>query len=196
MPKPKLCTDCGVLPKKAGHPRWCVECWLSRQPVTMRVTYTQRRLQAVPEPLRRARVVERDWPPGRRWCAGCQAFVRLQDSTGGRCKTCASQGAHASRLKATYAVHGRPFTDADYAALLELQGGRCYLCHKLSPSRRLAVDHDHLTGEVRGLLCPSPEYGCNLKVVPMFDASPDPLAMVERLRQYLAGNTPAAMLPR
>jgi len=42
----------------------------------------------------------------------------------------------------------------EYRALYAAQGGRCYVCRKASgKSRRLGVDHDHLTGEVRGLVC-------------------------------------------
>jgi hypothetical protein len=33
------------------------------------------------------------------------------------------------------------------------QGGRCLICGKRSPRRRLDRDHDHLTGRFRGLLC-------------------------------------------
>ena len=44
---------------------------------------------------------------------------------------------------------------ADYYALLDIQGGRCAICHVPSEQmgERLAVDHNHETGEVRGLLC-------------------------------------------
>lgn len=43
---------------------------------------------------------------------------------------------------------------SEYRALYRAQGGRCYVCRKASgKSRRLGVDHDHLTGEVRGLVC-------------------------------------------
>lgn len=41
-----------------------------------------------------------------------------------------------------------------YDALLARQDGRCYVCRRKPRKVRLAVDHDHLTGEVRGLLCP------------------------------------------
>lgn len=47
-------------------------------------------------------------------------------------------------------------THADVLAMLETQGGRCGLCgRELKYERgpgRLAVDHDHVTGEIRALL--------------------------------------------
>lgn len=45
-------------------------------------------------------------------------------------------------------------TPIEYRALYRAQGGRCYVCRSASgKSRRLGVDHNHLTGEVRGLVC-------------------------------------------
>lgn len=51
-------------------------------------------------------------------------------------------------------------TAAEYRALYYAQGGTCYVCRiatgpsKKNPNARmLGVDHDHLTGEVRGLVC-------------------------------------------
>ena len=35
--------------------------------------------------------------------------------------------------------------------------GGCWICGRLPKNRRLATDHDHKTGRVRGLLC----YPCN-----------------------------------
>ena len=44
----------------------------------------------------------------------------------------------------------------DYARMYEAQGGHCAICHRATgATRRLAVDHDHKTGKVRGLLCKS-----------------------------------------
>lgn len=46
-------------------------------------------------------------------------------------------------------------TLADYDAMLKAQGNRCAICGR-SPEengQRLCVDHDHETGENRGLLC-------------------------------------------
>ena len=48
-------------------------------------------------------------------------------------------------------------TQADYDAILEMQRGGCAICGKPPGTISLHVDHDHATGEVRGLLC----VGCN-----------------------------------
>ncbi len=43
----------------------------------------------------------------------------------------------------------------EYYAMHEAQGGKCKLCgrEEMTRQRRLAVDHCHTTGKVRGLLC-------------------------------------------
>lgn len=45
----------------------------------------------------------------------------------------------------------------DYEAKLAGQNGVCAVCHKTT-AKRLAVDHDHATQQIRGLLC----HRCNL----------------------------------
>ena len=48
-----------------------------------------------------------------------------------------------------------------YETLLHKQGGVCAVCRQsCATGKRLAVDHDHKTGVVRGLLC----YSCNIGV--------------------------------
>lgn len=116
--------------------------------------------------LHRGRVPEGEWPAGERWCAGCQSFVPLFYTSGSRCKSCASTASHNSRLKGTYGIDRE-----EYEALLAAQGGRCYICQREVHSKRLAVDHDHVTGAVRGLLCPDVERGCNHAVVGSLEAS-------------------------
>lgn len=55
---------------------------------------------------------------------------------------------------------GIDFSDSQYDAMLESQGGVCACCgEKPSADKRLAVDHDHATGRVRGLLCTRCNFG-------------------------------------
>lgn len=68
--------------------------------------------------------------------------------------------AHRDNLRARYGI-----TREQYDVMLQTQGGKCAICRRAErargpngPSRRLAVDHCHTTGRVRGLLC----QGCNL----------------------------------
>jgi len=50
-----------------------------------------------------------------------------------------------------------------YILMLKIQEGKCKLCFKTpeTDKRPLCVDHNHVTGKVRGLLC----YGCNRLMV-------------------------------
>ena len=58
-----------------------------------------------------------------------------------------------SYLKRKYGM-----TLEDYERMLEAQGGVCAICGEPRPEERtLHVDHDHETGEIRGLLC----FRCN-----------------------------------
>jgi hypothetical protein len=41
----------------------------------------------------------------------------------------------------------------EYNKMLSAQGGSCAICSCVPGLRRLAVDHNHSTGKVRGLLC-------------------------------------------
>ena len=63
-----------------------------------------------------------------------------------------AEKAYYRHVERTYGI-----TQREYEALLSAQDGRCAICTRVPRSRRLAVDHDHNTGKVRGLLC----YTCN-----------------------------------
>lgn len=159
----KPCTVDGCeRPKRKGNPRYCVWHWLERQSIDKQVHAAKWRLeraQAKPGYEYRARVKPSQWPEGGRWCAGCQSFVPMHYARGARCRACASQAAYASHVKRTYEI-----TPEEYDELLRWQDGRCYICGQRPQRRRLAVDHDHQTGAVRGLLCANDEWGCNVNL--------------------------------
>src|SRR6266496_1007088 len=61
-----------------------------------------------------------------------------------------------------------------YEEMLKMQNGVCLICKKVSPGdRRLSVDHNHKTGEVRSLLCNN----CNA-IVGLCDENPDLLMKI------------------
>src|SRR5262249_52977690 len=71
-----------------------------------------------------------------------------------RCRECLADYLH------TYQLRKLRLGTLQYQSLLEKQGGRCAICgtaqgHRSCRGRacHLAVDHDHQTGTVRGLLC-------------------------------------------
>jgi len=70
-------------------------------------------------------------------------------------------------------------TPEQYADMLEAQGGVCALCGGTDPDRRLAVDHCHETGAVRGLLC----FACNTGIGKLGDTA----EALYRAWQYVAG---------
>ena len=57
------------------------------------------------------------------------------------------------RVKNTYLKKMFGITIQDYDEMLESQNGGCKICGGKDKSFRLAVDHCHGTGKIRGLLC-------------------------------------------
>lgn len=117
---------------------------------------------------------------------GYVAGVRVYKST---CKPCCAARArawcrdnrarhaatrHAREMRVTYGISAE-----HYEQLLVEQHGRCAICGQDEPSAhgrtgtpfRLAVDHDHQTGRVRGLLCQK----CN-RAIGLLNDDPDRLA--------------------
>ena len=80
------------------------------------------------------------------------------------CKECtkarikANNTADPSKERSRHLRRAYGITLEEYEQMLELQGGKCALCPKTAPGGRHAqahwcVDHDHVTGKVRELLC-------------------------------------------
>lgn len=71
----------------------------------------------------------------------------------------------------------------DYRRLLDEQDGKCAICGETCRTgKRLAVDHDHSNGKVRGLLCQD----CNT-AIGLFRESPRRLMLAMR---YVASHKP------
>lgn len=99
-------------------------------------------------------------PDSGKWCKECKeegvTNRRPTPYPGPRCTThhrtrrkALSSRAHGARVEKVYGI-----TSEQYEALYEAQGGRCAICQRATgATKRLAVDHDHVTGFVRGLLC-------------------------------------------
>lgn len=62
------------------------------------------------------------------------------------------KAAHLARGKWTRRKTKYGITKEEYQTRLTLQEGRCIICSDLVEDK-LRVDHDHQTGEIRGLLC-------------------------------------------
>lgn len=96
--------------------------------------------------------------------AGITTNRKIVPNSGGRCATHhrlrkqeQRKKNHAEHIGKTYGI-----TAEEYQRIYEAQGGRCYICQRATGARRkLAVDHDHESGYVRGLLCRP----CNHKVL-------------------------------
>ena len=73
----------------------------------------------------------------------------------------ASEAGVESKRKSTrnrYLEQAYGITSEEYDEMFAQQGGRCAVCRSDDPVRYWTVDHDHLTGTVRGILC----WHCNI----------------------------------
>jgi hypothetical protein len=125
----------------------------------------------------------------RKTCRDCEpGSKRPAPNPGPRCATHwreekkrRKQAAHEKRVQNVYGLG-----EGDYDVIYKGQGGRCAICQRATgATRKLSVDHDHKTGEVRGLLCRP----CNTG---LGHARDDP-EFFERAKQYLI-NPPARVI--
>lgn len=164
--------------KGCGYPalkgrQFCEWHALMRSSSDVQAAAAQDRLAAAEISDFKARVSPKDWPEGERWCAGCQSFVPKFYASGSRCKACASMKAHERRVEAVYGI-----TPEEYQRIFAAQGGRCAVCRNQPRTIRFAVDHDHDTGEVRGILCKR----CNHDLL---GGGHDDIAVLWRAIEYL-----------
>lgn len=91
-------------------------------------------------------------------CCQCKNWLNVRnfstdntrkDKLRARCRDCDNEQNRTSKYKRLFGI-----TIEEYDRMLSEQDGLCAICRKPPINRRLAVDHDHDTGLVRGLLCP------------------------------------------
>lgn len=101
-------------------------------------------------------------------CKPCRSKIRKQHSNG-RVGKLAARKAH---IKARYGI-----TLGEWDSLFAEQGGKCAICLEVPINPH--TDHCHLTGTVRGILCPD----CN-KGLGLFK---DDIARLQAAIKYLGG---------
>ena len=91
---------------------------------------------------------------------------------------CSAGDKKRQRTKRKWWKHdGINITQEQYDLRYEQQNGKCAICGKSSGFRSLAVDHNHATGTVRGLLC----VNCNTGI----GQFGEDLAVLKRVTMYL-----------
>lgn len=111
-------------------------------------------------------------PPEKR-CSKCRSVKpAAQFSINRRKRTGLSDHCYACIRDRRYGL-----ASGQYDELFAQQGGTCAICHRCPRQVALSVDHDHVTGRVRGLLCQN----CNA-ALGMFKDDP---ALLARAIDYL-----------
>ena len=166
----KTCPDCGehksleefpVAAKRSdGRATYCKACMLVRS----RASY-RKRAAAKGKQVREAVAT----PPDYKRCPDCgeikplEAFPRNKNSKNGRathCKPCHNARSEETRQRLYgggrhyHLMRRYGLTEVEVDEMLLDQGDLCALCRE-APAQH--VDHDHKTGEVRGILC----FNCN-----------------------------------
>lgn len=83
---------------------------------------------------------------------------------------------NAAKVRERHLIRKYSITQADYEAMFYYQNGACAICDK-KQTRPFDVDHCHITGRVRGLLCTN----CNR----MLGHAHDDIKRLNRAAMYL-----------
>lgn len=179
----KQCPDCQVekpvtefglnKSRPDGLQHYCRPCYAARS----KSSYEARR-RAAGKRVRADVVV----PEGMKYCNDCENVQPVDDFRENRhlktgrspyCRTCHAKRDAAHHLRKHYGL-----TPEEFEALVAAQRGSCAIC-ETRPA--VHVDHDHLTGSVRGVLC----FPCNVALGHLKD---DPL-LFRKASAYLERTT-------
>jgi hypothetical protein len=147
---------------------------------------------------------------GLKYCPHCERILPVSDfSTGGKfkdfavyCKECSNEVAEERNQKEKVKENRKAYDEKrklsqrdsrlkknfgislmDYNKILEVQNSKCAICGKtvIENGKSLAVDHDHKTNKIRGLLCNN----CNVCIGFLQD-TPD---IGKKIANYLLENS-------
>lgn len=95
-------------------------------------------------------------------CVVCATEIPLRSTKSKYCSEICSKLGHAkqARIRLLMQLYGLALSEFD--ELLVSQNNSCAICKVGFENRQIAVDHDHVTGITRGLLC----WNCNHKLLP------------------------------
>jgi Recombination endonuclease VII len=167
----RTCRDCGhVGPlsdfhtasrRKYGRGSYCQLCYNERSKKSYRTRMLEKHGREVRTPLKA--------PDGFRRCPDCDTVKPLEEFPLNRskpsgyeryCLPCHNIRCRANKIKkqgSTRQYHLKrryKIGQAEFDVMLAAQDGKCRICGVPDPKH---VDHDHLTGRVRGILC----FNCN-----------------------------------
>lgn len=156
----RTCPACGeTFTPASNHQKWCGRKCYNRE--------RQRRyLEINPRPLAKS-------------CRYCTAEFSCADDRQYYCSGECTRTAKS--LRGAYRLYG--ITMTQYRTLWLAQGGVCAICRKperVERNRLLVIDHDHVSGHVRGLLCSQ----CN-RAIGLLGDSPK---VIEAAARYVRKN--------
>lgn len=132
---------------------------------------------------------------GPRECSTC-GVVKIPEEfyTRSQCKICYRKHQHQIHkkdpnwkqyIKDGHILRRYGLTPEAYRALLESQGGVCAICKQpeTAKNRSLSIDHDHVSGKVRGVLCTA----CNAAIGLLRESIPNLSAAIDYLKRSDSG---------
>jgi len=126
------------------------------------------------------------------YCAKCETYLspdnfyqtgKKQVNYASACKKCNKQYSLELRLKNIYGIDL-----SEYNRIFAIQNYACAICINKPKTRRLAVDHDHKTGQIRGLLCQRCNHG-------LLGSAHDSIPLLERAISYLEASPAQTGVP-
>ncbi len=115
---------------------------------------------------------------GHDWQNTGRSLRRRKNHTCVRCTRLWNNAYQRTRpLQNSHVARALKVTQAQYDNWLLLQNGVCAICGKPPEKKRLSIDHDHVTGQIRGLLCSDCNFGISYLR--------DDLAVLEAAIRYL-----------